>query len=155
MGNTINTSIYWSERALSISGCSIGRMGTPAYSAGCSQYLRGPTSSGSMLSITAGMVRVCVLSCFTRLIAHVILERTFAWSWSANTPGVGDTMTNAALRITRPRPHSMGHREVQQSRRWSWSAGLPTPITSVVAARKTVKQSGCACRALGAPEPGF
>ena len=38
-------------------------------------------------------------------------------------------MTNAALRITRPRPHSMGHREVQQSRRWSWSAGLPTPVS--------------------------
>lgn len=150
MGNTINTSIYWSERALSISGCSIGRMGTPAYSAGCSQYLRGPTSSGSMLSITAGVVRVCVLSCFTRLIAHVILERTFAWSWSANTPGVGDTMTNAALRITRPRPHSM------EAQRYSRDLVCGAADASVVAARKTVKQqSGCACRALGAPEPGF
>jgi hypothetical protein len=54
------------------------------------------------------------------------------------------------------------HSEVQQSRRLTWSAGLPTQVDrgSVVAvtavARKTVKQqSGCACRALGALEPKF
>ena len=35
-------------------------------------------------------------------------------------------MTNAALRITRPRPHSM---EAQRGTAETWSAGLPTPVS--------------------------